>query len=188
VPNAEVSAALRREGIPSELAEAAAEACGGDLHRARLLARDPGLAGRRRSWTSVRSRLDGTGSTACGLADELLAGIDEVLAPLEALQREEISSFDEMAERLGGGRKGERSALEARHKREARRVRTDELRAGLAAMLEAYREPLDGLQPSSAASSAFLEAAGGVQRFSEALRFNPNEPLALWALLLALPR
>jgi DNA polymerase-3 subunit delta' len=136
----------------------------------------------------VRSRLDGTGSTACGVADELLAGIEEVLAPLEASQRDELSSFDEMAERLGGGRKGERSALEARHKREARRVRTDELRAGLGAMLEAYRRPLGEQEASDAAPSAFVEAASGVQRFSESLQFNPNEPLALWALLLGLPR
>jgi DNA polymerase-3 subunit delta' len=188
VPRVEVSAALQREGISSELADAAAQACGGDLHRARLLARDPGLVARREAWTSVRSRLDGTGSTACGVADELLAGIEEVLAPLEASQREELSSFDEMAERLGGGRRGERSALEARHKREARRVRTDELRGGLGAMLEAYRRPLGEQEASDAAPSAFVEAANGVQRFSESLQFNPNEPLALWALLLGLPR
>jgi DNA polymerase-3 subunit delta' len=188
VPLSEVRAALLRDGVDEQVATAAAQACGGDLGRARLLVHDAGLSARRQAWGSVRGRLDGTGATACVVADELMAGIDEVLEPLARTQAAELSAFNEMSEQLGGGRKGERSALEARHKREARRVRMDELRAGLAAMLEAYRRPLGEPESSEASASAFLGAAEQVQCLTDSLRFNPNEALALKALLVGLPR
>ncbi len=188
VPVLEVRAVLEREGASESVSAAAAQACGGDLDRARLLARDPGLTARRAAWSRARDDLDGSGAAACRLADELLAGIEEVLAPLSASQGEELASFDEMTERLGGGRRGERTALQARHKREARRIRTDELRAGLAALLEAYRRPLEEPGAPDGDLAAFLEATGAVQRFTESLQFNPNEPLALTALLVGLPR
>lgn len=188
VPVAEVQAVLGREGASESVAAAAAHACGGDLDRARLLVHDPGLTARRESWSQARRLLDGSGAAACRVAEELLAGVEEVLAPLAASQEEELASFDEMTERLGGGRRGERTALQARHKREARRIRTDELRAGLAALIEAYRRPLESSEVADREVAAFLEVAGAVQRFTESLQFNPNETLALKALLVGLPR
>src|ERR1019366_6887422 len=61
---------LMREGVEVATATSVAEAAGGRLDRARLLARDPGFAERLQRWRSVPSRLDGTGATGrrAGLA------------------------------------------------------------------------------------------------------------------------
>lgn len=187
VPEAEVRARLMQEGADPQVAGVAAAGCGGDLRRARLLVSDPGLVERREAWLSVRSRLDGTGATACRVGDELLAGIDAALEPLAVRQAAELEAFSEEEERLGVARKGERSRLEARHKREARRARNDELRAGLSVLVESYRAPLSGSAGADDAR-AFVAAGEAVQQMNDSLRFNPNEALALRALLTRLPR
>ena len=84
-----------------------------------------------------------------------------------------------MGER-GSGRK----SLEERHKRELRRHRTDELRAGLGALAAAYRDEL--VRGSSRPAEA-VAAVHAVHDALEALERNPNEALLLQALLLALP-
>ena len=78
---------------------------------------------------------------------------------------------------------GERKALLDRHKREQRRVRTADLRSGLAALVARYRDALvEGGEPEQ-----FLAAAHAVQELADALVFNPNETLQLQALLVGLP-
>ena len=89
-----------------------------------------------------------------------------------------------MAERSGVVRKGDRNRLEARHKREARRLRTDELRAGLAALVGSYREAVH--EGGELAAARFGEAATAVQDLTDSLQFNPNESLQLRSLLLRL--
>ena len=75
-------------------------------------------------------------------------------------------------------------ALLDRHKREQRRVRTADLRSGLAALVARYRDALaEGAEPE-----VFLTAADAVQSLADALVFNPNETLQLQALFVALPR
>jgi DNA polymerase-3 subunit delta' len=186
VPAAAIEQRLVQEGAGPEAAAEAALSAGGSLRRARLLVGDADLVARRRAWRDAPSRLDGTGSAACTVADELLAGIESVLAPLAASHDAELEAFDAMAEATGVARKGDRSRLEARHKREARRLRTDELRAGLATLVGGYRDRVADGRPG--AVEQFTEAAGAVQELTDALAFNPNEALALRALLLRLPR
>ena len=60
------------DGVDPAVAADVAEAAGGRLDRARLLASDPGFAARRAAWRSVPSRLDGTGATVAVLAAELV--------------------------------------------------------------------------------------------------------------------
>lgn len=172
---------LRREGVPGDVADAAAVGSGGDLDRARLLATDPFVVARRQFWMDLPTRLDGTGATVARLVGEALGKIDEVLAPLAERHAAELAVFAEQAERAGTT-KGALKEIEARHKREQRRVRTDELRAGLAALLDAYR--------AGAASdpTRYVEAAERVGEFTANLVHNPNEELALWSLFLSLPR
>ena len=183
VPHAAIVESLLAEGAEPAVAGAAALACGGSLRRARLLVGDPDLVARRDAWHSVPGRLDGTGATVCRLADELLEGIDSVIAPLTARQEAELEQFDAVSEQMGIPRKGDRSRLEARHKREARRVRIDELRGGMATMVAPYRDDV----AAGGDPVAFATAAGAVQTMADSLRFNPNEALALRALLLKLP-
>ena len=122
--------------------------------------------------------------TACTLVDELLAATEEVAVPLTERQEAELAEFEERAEMVGGGRVGERKRLEARHKREQRRVRTDELRSGLAAVVARYRDAL----AQGGSAEDFLAAADAVQRLCDGLVFNPRESLQLQALFVGLPR
>jgi len=184
VPEAAIRERLVAEGADEDAARDAAEGAGGSLDRARLLVRDPGASLRRTAWYSVPDRLDGTGARACELVDELLASAEEVAVPLSERQDAETAEFEERAEAAGGGRVGDRKRLEARHKREQRRVRTDELRSGLAALVARYRDEV--ARGGSAAD--FLVAADGVQAVCDGLVFNPNEPLQLRALFVSLPR
>ena len=171
---------LRLEGASNEVAEAAALSAGGDLGRARLLATDDHVVERRDFWFSLPERLDGSGSTAATLAAEVIARVEEVLAPLAALQAAEMEQLVEQAEALGQRRTAMKD-VEARHNREKRRIRMDELRAGLAALMDGYR------QGAAAQPDQFVEAATLVGELTDHLVFNPNEELALQALFVALP-
>lgn len=192
VPADAITERLVAEGVDDSVAAEAARSAGGSLRRARLLAGDPALVERRSAWRGTPDRLDGTGHTACAVADELLEGIESVLEPLVATHEAELEAFDDMAERSGVARKGDRTKLEARHKREARRLRTDELSAGLAALVAAYRDrvadnsDLDVPPRGPSPIEQFSKAAEQVQKLTDSLQFNPNEALALRALLLAL--
>ena len=133
--------ALVAEGIEPERAGEVASLAAGDLTRARILATDERLHLRLTAWRDAPLHLDGSGARATDTVDELRSMIDDALAPLVARQEAEVVAFDEEAERYGQrGGSGRRKTLETRHKRVARKFRTDELRAGLATLGRAYRE------------------------------------------------
>ena len=176
-----IAAQLRAEGVRGEVADAASMSAGGDLDRARLLATDAHVIERRRFWFDLPGRLDGTGARAAAIASEVMARVDEVLAPLAALQAAELERLAEEAEQMGQ-RKTAMAEVDKRHKREQRRIRVDELRAGLAALMDAYRER------AVADPEEFVAAAECVGRVTDSLRFNPNEELALQALFISLPQ
>lgn len=167
---------LLAEGIDADRATEAAAAAAGDLDRARLLATDDRLALRRAAWRAVPDRLDGTGGRAVQTVDDLLAMIDDAMAPLAARQATEVEAFEEMVAARGERGSG-RKAFEDRHKREVRRHRTDELRAGLAELSRRYRDDLlaNGSPGASAAIDDIATVATGLVR-------NPNERLQLVAL------
>ncbi|MDA8045065.1 MAG: hypothetical protein M0Z30_07500 [Actinomycetota bacterium] len=195
--------ALVAAGVPVERATVLAEASGGRLERARLLATDPEFEARRQAWWSIPSRLDGSGASAARMADELIALLDDSVAPLKLRQQAEVEALTERnarnAEVVGSGRaaKGRVRAtkaalnagvadLEERHRREQRRQRTDELRTGLATLAAAYRQKLASTSISQAMEA--VEAIGCVDRTVKSLEFNPGELLALQALLARLGR
>jgi DNA polymerase-3 subunit delta' len=171
--------------LPTDRIDAAAEASGGDLDRARLLAADERLTLRRDAWLAVPGRLDGTGAAAHACAEDLLAMVDEVLAPLRDRQAAELAQVEIEAEAYGGVGRGARKALEERHKRQVRRVRSDELRYGLALLAGHYRDEVrDSPDPGPA-----LEASERIGELGVALAWhNPNERLQLQALFARLGR
>lgn len=178
---------LLGEEIAPEQALAAARAAGGDLGRARDLAHDPEVARRRSAFASVPHRLDGTGAVAASIVDELLALIDEAAVPIRERHVREVGEFNERVERFGLRGSGGRRELEERHKRELRRHRTDELKAGLVAMAATYRDQLVMAGGPPHESSAKIGAVGSVHDALESFERNPNETLLLQALLLQLP-
>lgn len=184
VPTAVVTERLVADGIDAALAAEVAEAAGGSLDRARLLAGDPGFGERRAAWAAVPSRLDGSGAAVVLAVDDLVARIDAVSEPLGALHAVELEEFDEAAERYGDkrGAAGRRSKLLDRHKRELRRLRMDELRFGLAVLEGAYRDALR----TGASARACVAAIAAVDAAARELLRNPAETLFLQALFVRL--
>jgi DNA polymerase-3 subunit delta' len=177
---------LTAEGVEIATATSVAEAAGGHLDRARLLARDPGFVERLHRWRTIPSRLDGTGARVVELADELVASANEPLEVVRERQAEEIAVLQEEAERRGEKAIPGRAALEARHKRELRRVRTDELRAGLDALLSVYRERLLAPAVSEQRMRTTLAAMGVIDEAATRLSRNVNETMLMQWLLLHL--
>jgi DNA polymerase-3 subunit delta' len=180
---ATIRAALEGDGVATEVAAEAARAAGGRMDRARLLAADPEVAARRTAWEAVPARLDGTGATVSLLVDELMAMVQRAGSDgLAARQAAEVAAAQERAA-LTGERVTARRELEARHRREQRRVRMDELRWGLATLAGAYRDrAARAAHPRDTAAA--VAAVDAVQAAAEVLIRNPNESLLLQALLL----
>lgn len=179
-----VAARLLTEGVGPVEAQAAAKASMGDLDRARLLANDPGLAERRAAFRAAPAKLDGTGTVAFGLAVELLGLIDDAAEPLVARHAHEVAEVDARIKEHGERGSGKKQ-LDERHRRELRRHRTDEIRAGLGTMAAVYRDQL-----TQQRARDIEAAAGAVQRIHEALEAldrNPNERLLLESVLWSLP-
>jgi len=197
VPPVELREWLTRTGMDAEIAQELAEAAGGSIDRARLLAEDAGFAGRRQLWRSVPSRLDGTGAAAASLAAELLSSAEEAVEPLRARHRVEMEGLGSDAEQRGERAVPRRKEIEDRQHREERRWRTDELRAGFAVLAAAYRDRLVTLAAPNAVPPAWSgrtaervrELAGAitvVERSAAELIRNPNESLLLEAMLVRL--
>jgi DNA polymerase-3 subunit delta' len=182
IPTTVLEAELTAGGIAQPVAAEIAEAAGGRLDRARLLASDPGFLNRRDVWRSVPRRLDGTGAAAAVVAAELLDVLETAAVdPLRARHAAEDDALEARV-RQSGERGSGRKELADRHKRELRRLRTDELRFGLATLARVYRERL-GTEGDVGSSLAALAAIDDAAR--ELVR-NPHEPTLIQALLVRL--
>jgi len=180
---ADVAAVLEREGVEPGLAAEAAARCGGRLDRARLLAADRRAGERLALWRSVPDRLDGTGASVAVLAGELLAACDEVVEVVRARQVEELARLEAEARATGERGGGRSAAVDTRHRREQRRARTDELRAGLAALAATCRERALAPGADPRRVRFLLETLAAIDEVGAGLIRNPNEALALEALL-----
>ena len=179
VPDDVVAAALASEGLATgEGAELVASAARGNLDRARVLATDDRVLVRRDAWWSIPDRLDGSGAAVAAIVIEIRDLITEALEPLAARHTLQLEELDEREERLGTRGSGRRD-VESRHRREQRQFRTDELRFGLATLAARYRELIES-------DCRARRAIDSLRATSDALIRNPNEALALQALLVDL--
>jgi DNA polymerase-3 subunit delta' len=182
---ADVLSTLVRDGAESAAAGAVVELAGGRLDRARLLLGEEGAAARLDRWRTLPTRLDGTGATVVQLAEELSSAASEPVEVLKVRQAAEMSELAAQAERSGERTIPGRALIEDRHRRELRRVRTDELRAGLSALASTYRSRLDDASRAQVAKASLL-ALELVDEASLRLTRNANETLLLQWLLLRL--
>lgn len=191
-----ITAYLVQGGVESVAARAAAAASGGDLRRAQVLARDEALSSRLAAWQEVPDRLNGVSARAGEIAGELQSAVDGALAPLIALQNEEMERFAANAREMGLRAVPHRREIEDRFKREQRRFRRDDLRLGLSALARVYRARMvDGLEQLdegdvrgrvlTAGSIASIEL---IDEAARALAGNADEALVLGHLLLELSR
>jgi len=182
--SADVVNVLVREGAAVAAATAVADVAGGRLDRARLLVSEDGFFERLERWRSVPTRLDGTGATVVLLAEELVGAAAEPVEAVKVRQAAEMADLAAQAERQGERSVPGRTVIEDRHRREQRRVRTDEMRAGLATLAGVYRTRLEGSPP--AVMSAALRAIDLVGEAADRLTRNVNDVLLLEWLLLRL--
>jgi DNA polymerase-3 subunit delta' len=175
---------LESEGVDPERAALAVTSAAGNVDRARLLATDDRLALRIDAWRAVPGSVDGTGAAATRLAAELLAMVDDALAPVTARHAADLDAFDAEVEAYGiTSSTGRRRALTARHKRIERQSRLGELRLGCTVLARAYLDAaIDADEPT-----ALLDAVDRIGEVSRSFGLNPNTELALTALFLGLP-
>ena len=110
-------------------------------------------------------------------ADDLLAMIDDAMAPLVERHEAELAELEERVAQLGERGSGRKELVE-RQNREQRRYRADELRFGLTTLARRCRDEL----ATSARPANVIDALAAIQRVSEGLIRNPNERLQLQAL------
>jgi len=183
VPTEAIADALVADGtVDPDRAAVVAAAAGGSVARARDLVTDDRLASRRDAWWSIPERLDGSGASVAVLVEEVRGLIDDANTGTVDRHAVELEQLDEREEQLGTRGSGRRD-LEARHRRELRQFRTDELRIGLATLAGRYREAM----VAGDEREGVLAAATHIRATHESLERNPNEALALQALLLKLP-
>ena len=104
---------------------------------------------------------------------------------LRSEQAEELRSLEAQVAERGETVRG-RAEIEARHRREQRRVRTDELRAGLVTLARVLREMLGEGEVTGHRIAFLVDAVAAVDAAADALNRNPSEQLMLEALLLRL--
>jgi DNA polymerase-3 subunit delta' len=182
---ADIVDALVRDGVSIAAATAVAEVAGGRLDRARLLVDEEGFLARLERWRTVPVRLDGTGATVVKLAEELVAASSEPVEAVRARQEAEMAELALQAERSGERGIAGRALIEDRHRREQRRVKTDEMRAGLATLAGVYRARLEA-SPGTQVMSVALRAVDLVGEAHERLTRNVGDLLLLEWLLLRL--
>jgi DNA polymerase-3 subunit delta' len=184
IPDGVIAEQLIAEGADTDTAHEAAKAAGGNLGRARLLAADPALVERRRAFAAVPHRIDGHGNTVVELVDDLLARIEEAAAPLVERHAREVAELQERIERYGLRGSG-KDEMEKRHKREMRRHRTDELKAGLTVIAGVYRDAI--VAGAGHRTEEFADAVRALHAGIDAFELNPNEQLLLQSLVWSLP-
>lgn len=191
VPDDVVIDWLVASGVTPDVAASAARAAGGSPARAQVLAGDPELAARQARWREVPDRLDGSGAAAAALAGELVSSVDAAATMLADGQRRQVEDLVAAAEAMGERAGSARRALEERHKREQRRWRADEWRAGLAVLAGAYRDRVVAAGDGPGARLAARQAVSAlelVEGAARALVRNPSERLLAEALLVRLSR
>ena len=173
---------LQMLGVDEDRSRAVANIADASIDRAVLLASDSAALERWEAWSQLRTNLDGTGSAVTLAVDRLLQMVDESADPLRQRQEQELEELDELAERYGERGLG-RSKLETRHKRELRRLRTDELVMGMTAVGNSISE---GITNGSIDAFSGSRSLVSLNTAANDLRRNGNERLQLQNLFINL--
>ncbi len=181
----DIATALVADGVFPATAESVAKASQGSLDRARLLVTDNHLTRRQQAFANISSRLDGTGAAVFQIVADLSDHLDKAAKVLETMHERELKQLEERVA-LTGERGSGRKAIADRHKRELRKLRTDELRSGLSIFAGVYSDLLMR-DPETENGDEIITAVAAIHKTISALSLNTNEDLALHALLLKCP-
>ena len=184
IPTDDLMRTVVAEGYAPDAVAAAARAAGGDLERVRALLSDDAASTRWQRWAQLLNRVDGTAAVASGLSTELIADLDAAGEALAAGHAQQLEAFDAAEDEGQRGQAGRRKRLEDRHKREARRLRNDALRAGMAALADEARAAVS--TPTASTIANYERVGDSLAALELALVHNAREDLALLALVMAL--
>lgn len=180
-----IAAILVAEGTSPDKARSIARAAHGSIDRARLLTSDARLLDRLKFFSDIPHHLDGSGSTVARLVDEATELITQALDPLTRSHEQEIAEWEQRSSLVGGSRRGKKE-MDDRHKREVRKYRTDEIRAGLTEMSITYRNALAD-NPGISRPDVLIAAIERLHATSRRLSLNVNETLLLRDVVWSLP-
>ena len=142
VPDRDIADWLVGRGVDPAQAAAVAGASGGRLDRAELLVADPGFAARQGQWRvpPLKERERGGG---CGCVRGTAGPRwTRHWPPYTNGTAHELATLAEQSEAVGAKGITGRRGIKDRHKREERRLRTDDLRFGLATLAGVSRDRL----------------------------------------------
>lgn len=184
----DVRLVLEGEGVDSSVAELAASAADGDLSRARFLADDPSLVDRLAYWRAIPDQLGGTPSHAAHMASTIEGALSEAVRAFGAQQDTVMRQGESDVTSLA------RKDRDAHVRREQRRFRREELRAGLRIVTEVYRDRLRVALGEAASDekganrrvSTYVRALECLARTNENLSTNADESLLIHELILSL--
>lgn len=173
---------VKRGAAPDDSADAV-RLSAGHWPRAVELAADHELREAFSLWEQLPHLLKQDLSVIIRLADRLIAvgGLMEDRKKRE--QRDELEELDELLSTQGLAGSAMREKVEERHRRELRKVRTTELRAGLAVLERHYRNQLVDGEIETLEPSVSIRAIRLIEDSQSALARNSNEFLLLVALL-----
>lgn len=174
-----IVAALRAEGIDEDSAVEAAELSRGSIQRARAIANDHDMRLRMQVWRSVPDLLDGTAGKVVEVAGMLAASLEAAAAPVAERHKAEDAEAAELAK--SGLPVPPRRQTEVRQRREQRRARTDDLRAGLAALAGVYRDRI--AEADVRGGRRALTALDAIADVADRMQYNPGEVPLLEGLL-----
>ena len=150
-----------------------------------MLVTDNYLARRQEAFATIASQLDGTGSAVVRIVQDLMDHLEKAAEAIEIMHEREMKELEERVA-LTGERGSGRKAVSDRHKRELRKLRTDELRSGLSIFAGAYKDLLSA-DPDNENGDEIIAAIALIHKTISSLGLNTNENLALHALLLKCP-
>ncbi len=176
---------LLNEGVDEQLAKQVASFAGGNLDRAHLLAGDDNFVQRMKMWADIPNRLEMMGAHLAKILDEILGTLSALSEKVTDDYAAELALLEATAKASGDKTAFNRQKIEERHKRQLRRIRTDEIRAGLAEMIRSYYGKLNpNFDPELI--SKVSGCIGKIEDTSVALNRNPNEEILLTSLLFEL--
>ena len=152
----------------------------GDIDRANELIADSNISYRYELWKSTLENLKPEGYAITASVNEIQKAIDDAQEILAEKHDREIKDLLDDEKQLGI-KTGVRSQLEANHKREIRRFRTDELEFGFSIFATMFQEKIR-LNPDEGS----LRAVNIIKKANGAMKRNANEKLLLTSLLISL--
>lgn len=169
-------------GISAENAERSVRLSAGNLERAIELSTDHQLSDATAIWEEVPTLVTQNLPLILNLVDRLLEAVSLREERKKLEHKRELDEAGELAKSLGVKKASLTEKIEARQKRELRRIRTTDLRSGLLLLERQYRSSYLSSDTSESKVKYCIKAIELIEDTQLALKRNANEFLLIMAL------